>query len=237
MFCPFCGTKVMDGASFCTNCGKNLAGAAQQAAQYQAQKEAIRNSESTALYSAIQHFSAKTAQFDEYDRLCTDLNEFAKGTSNALIVWGAILFHFGITLTLGLLSDGTEGGAAGAAVFALLFALPGLLMILGGILIKVNHGKKYRRALEQYAALSRELLEHYNGYPNCLVGPEYSNPRILAAVYQTLRSGRADTVKESLNLVIAGCDKRRLGWHLQDLKKSTADVPVGTVFMPSRFFR
>ncbi len=98
MFCPQCGSQVADGSTFCPSCGRNLTVAApiQPAVDFQAQKNAVRQSEISALSDAINYFGARKAMFQEYDSICALVNHFARGARSALLVWGCIITTFAV---------------------------------------------------------------------------------------------------------------------------------------------
>ena len=234
MYCGKCGSFVPDGAAFCNNCGENLQMVA-QAQMFQAQKNAIRQSEMDELERAIAHFNQKRAEFEEYDYVSNQVVHYARGARKSLIVWGAII------ASIGLLMLAVAGSEAGVAPAAMIFLLPGIAMIAGGILMQVNNKKKLNEYSEQYARLSYELMNHYNAYPNCPVGAEYSNPEVLEIILGALRSGRADTIKESINVLISDAERAEMQEALSAIEAYTAQTSAGAraaaVFAAASFFR
>ena len=242
MFCPNCGQQLTDGASFCMHCGTNIASlatpvqAAQPVIDFQAQKNSIRQSEITALAQTREYFSRKKNQFDEYDLVCDLVNYYSRGAKSSLLVWGCIILTFGL---LGLLA--TLGGGGGTTGILIAAVIPGIVMMVGGILMKVNNRKKYAHFQSEYARLSQELYEYYMGYPNCPVGPEYANPDILDIIMGILQSGRADTIKESINLALSEADRAEVSAYLDMIEQNTAAINaqtrVAAVFAAANFFK
>ena len=233
MFCNNCGSPVPDGAAFCNSCGANLGGAVQtQAQQFHNQKNAIRQSEITELEDAIAHFDKKRNLFKEYDLVSDLVVDFAGGAKKSLLVWGIIISVLG---TLVLLA-GPE-----AFVGALLFIVPGAAMIVGGILMQVNNKKKYAYFLDEYVRISGELMDHYNAYPNCPVGAEYSNPEILESILGVLKSGRADTIKESINLLISDAERSEMQATMNAIEnytaRASANASAAAFFAAANFFK
>lgn len=249
MFCSYCGSPLAEGASFCNICGKCVNGGAVannpasdtwsatniQMQQYQVQKTVIRQSEINSIANAYYYFSQKSSQFDEYDQACDKLNYYSRGAKSALLVWGCIASTLGLLCLIVYLGLGVS---VVPAILLLLF--PGSLMITGGILMKVNNHKKFAYFKKKYAELSKELYDHYISYPNCPVGPEYVNPQILGLLLNVLQSGRADTVKESINLVIDETHRAKVREYLAAIEYNTAAInaktSVTTTFVAASFF-
>lgn len=235
MFCPHCGQQVADGSAFCASCGKSLTGTPAPAPvmDFQAQKNAVRQSEISALSNALQHFAQKRDEFTEYDCVCELVNHYSHGAKSSLLVWGCIITAFGLLAML----SGPE------ALVGCLIALvvPGAAMIFGGIMMKKKNRKNYKYFQNEYARLSQELYDHYVSYPNCPVGPEYANPEILEVILGVLQSGRADTIKEAINLLINDAERNEMGEYLNMIERNTASINaqtrVAAVFAAANFFK
>ena len=244
MYCAYCGNQLDEGAVFCSVCGRQQGAASavppsqfqynslEMRQAYQAQKNGMRQSEITELNSAIQHFMQKKAEFDEYDAVCRQLEVYAEGSSNALIVWGAIISVFGF---LAFMLGET------AAVLGLLALLGSIGMIVGGIFKKKNHAVAYENYRKRYAYLSETLYRHYLNYPNCPVGAEYANPDILMTLMGYLQSGRADTIKESINLAISEAQQAEINNYLAGIEANTqainAQTRVAAIFAAASYFK
>ena len=243
MFCPICGHQSPDGLQTCAVCGNALPQYVRQSyVDYQARKNNLRNSEMMALSQAIEYFSHKRAAFDRYDAVCEKINHYARGARSALIVWGSIIAGFSLIYIFMRLfvAPYVAGTWAGVSSVAAVGLLPGILMIVGGILMKVNNRSKYRKFLMLYAEPSQELFDYYVRYPNCPVGPEYVNPAAMLLVLDVLRSGRADTIKEGLNLAVPRTKQEKLDLYLNMIRHNTAAINAQTrvpvVFAPASFF-
>ncbi len=231
MYCNNCGSLVPDGTAFCGNCGANVAGGAPtQIQQFQNQKNVVRQSEMSDLENAWAYFNEKRDLFKEYDLLSELVVDFAGGAKKSLIVWGAIIFAAGMFALFG-------GGGAGS----LFFVLPGAAMIAGGILMQVNNKKKYNYYLNEFARVSGELTDYYNAYPNCPIGAEYSNPEIIESILSVLKSGRADTIKESINLLISDAERAEMQATMQAIEaytaKTSASASAAAFFAAANFFK
>ena len=248
MFCSKCGHQVADNTHFCPNCGNSISAAQvpvpeapsvpDPMMQYQIQKNAVRQSEYRVLDHLIAHFSQKTEQYDDYDTATEAVNYYSRGARKGLIVWGAILTAFGFIFLLSLFDS---QAASLATVGLFMFLLPGLFMIFGGIMMQVANKKNYQKSLYVWQQLADELYNHYMAYPNCPVGPEYSNPHILVALRNTLQSGRADTIKECLNLMVADNNQRAMEDYLAQIQQNAAQSArantATAIFLAASFLR
>lgn len=233
MFCPSCGQQIADGSAFCSVCGKSTTNVAPAPViDYQAQKQAVRQSEIKALSQALDHFNQKREEFTEYDCVCELVNHYAQGAKGALLVWGIIIATAGILMLM------VPEAFLGALIA---FVVPGGAMIFGGIMMKVKNRKNYAYFQQEYARLSEELYNHYVSYPNCPVGPEYANPEILEIILGVLQSGRADTIKEAINLLIDDAERSEMSEYLEMIEQNTAAINaqtrVAAVFAAANFFK
>jgi len=93
----------------------------------------------------------------------------------------------------------------------------GLILLPLGIFLlsignKKNHlfiqeyNEKKASFLKQYEdrrdALAEELNNHYMNYGYCPVAASYTNPQILTLIREPIDLGRADTIKEAINVMI-----------------------------------
>ena len=242
MFCPNCGQQVADGTAFCTVCGTNLAGQmpvqqAQPVMEYAQHNNAVRENELGLLTEVWKYFSQINPKYQEYDDTCKKVNYYARGASSALLVWGCILASIGLLFAIIFSTDYSTQDAV--PVFLLLFTLPGVLMITGGILMKVNNRKKYTRYQQQYAQLFQELYYHYAAYTGCPVGMEYTNPDTIAYILKQMQSGRAYTIRDAINLTVSE-KASQINRHTEQIRRNTREVNSQgnlPVILPASMFK
>ncbi len=253
MFCNNCGVQIPEGAGFCSSCGTpvNAAPVApvapavdyqaqmmqaqmMQAQQFQMQKTAVRQSEINALTNVYNYFNVKRNSFQQYDQVCEQLNYFARGAKSGLMVWGIIVLAFSAIMSLGVFA----GEVPAAAL--LVFLVPGAAMLTGGILMKKNNKSKCAYYQAEYLRLSQELNDYYAAYPQCPVGAEYANPEILELILGVLNSGRADTIKEAINVLIAEANQAEMTAYLQNIQayseQASARAGTAAIFAAASFF-
>lgn len=249
MFCSNCGTKLLDNALFCTNCGKKVADmpivryiqqptpviVAPSILQQQAEAEALRKSELSALDKVFQFFSKKHLQYDAYDDVCEQINKCSRGSSNALIIWGSILSSL---LFIFVVISAVTNDWAPIELFILM--APGVFMLVAGILLKANSANKLRYYLEGYTNLSQELYNYYSEYEDCPIVAEYTNPRILYTLSSLIQTGRVNTINEAIKVLNSKTNPAIVNRHIIELKKNTFEINLQTripvIFAPSKFF-
>lgn len=87
-------------------------------------------------------------------------------------------------------------------VILVLGFVSGVLKMFGISLNSIKANKEIRKNTSRLCEIEGELEEHYRAYGTCIVGYEYTNPYILQSIRKVLCSGRADSIKEALNVLI-----------------------------------
>lgn len=242
MNCPHCQRELPPDTKFCPACGGRVQfeppTLPSYADPYQ-QRAEVRQREMNSLGDLIRYFSPKQPEYDAYDDSCKKIIHFARGARSALLVWGCIILSLGLFVFLANIEDADlMDDLVGISV---VFLLPGIAMLVGGILLKVNNRKKYDNCMQTYRFLSQSLYKHYYGYPNCPVGPEYTNPRILSILMRNVSSGRCDTIQQSINCMIADANYVIINRYCEQIRQQTASVNAGTgvttIFAAPEFFR
>lgn len=241
MICSNCQNPIPEGAAFCSHCGARAVQPQPVVDPYfqqlQNQKTVQRQCEMDEVSRLIEYYAPRQGEYDAYDETCSKILHYARGAKSALLIWGCIA----ASVCLFFLAVGLGEGAPVEEIlpFVWLLGIPGILMIVGGIFMKVNNRMQMNRYLGDYAKLSYNLFRHCMSCPSTTIGPEFTNPRVLYVLLRTLRSGRCDTVKEALNL--SGANFPALQQYCQKLSQETRNVDattgVGTIFAAAKFFR
>lgn len=218
MFCQNCGKQISETDSFCTYCGNQMHSFVQKS---NLQRNDIRKNEIEELKSIISHFSLKTETYREYDSICLKVEQLNNGKSVRLLVWGIILTALGAFFSISSIVESAVYNGLFALSFLFVF-LPGIIMILFFIRHSKNYDKAKASCFKKYSELSSELFNHYLKYKNCPIGVEYSNPDFLCFLLEKIYSGRADTIKEALNLVVDDSKYRALSEKLSKIQRNTS---------------
>ena len=290
MFCPKCGTQVVDDALFCPTCGTSFVQSApprmdaqmpaqqeyqQPAPQYQqgyqqpvpqyqqgyqqpvqqpyqqgyqqpAQQpyyggygpnpQQQRQANMQEMSRMQQYFSQKAAEYDEYDLINATLDEYDK-RKPGLLVWGIILLVIGSSLLSVSLSRDVE---TCMTILSAVWCLGATGMILAFIFSTISRNKNKRNALSRLVQLADELHTHFVNFGYCAVGEEFTNPAILAKIGENLRSGRADTIKEAINIMFDDAHKSQMEYAAMETMYSSRQAAAGAttaaVFAAASFF-
>ena len=234
MICKNCGGQNPDGARFCNLCGASLSAPA--AVMNQSQRQQSRNAETAELERMIRYFSQKAGVYAEYDNVCAELDRCAGGKHYALLIWGIIISALGMVFFAALQSKNSTLIVAAALIPFLL----GQGMIVGHIVYAISFDQKRGRLIRRYHELSDELYSFYRAYGSCLIGPEYTNPTNLNTILRTIRSGRADSTKEAINVLLDDVYRNNMQRLAAQTARSAAvaarGATVTAVFSTANFF-
>ena len=239
MNCLNCGSMLEEDSRSCKNCGAPTGEIMQVVPQSNVdQRKKIRSDECEELDRMIRHFSKKSAEYARYDQLCELIDPRHVKKKVGLLVWGIIL----CTIAAMFFSCGTsfDAPSLGLLAFGLLFVCGGLIMIIGFIVNSKNKNANYRNTCREFDALTEKLYRHYLDYGPCLVSAEYTNPSNLRAIRDTVSSGRADTIKEAVNILVEDAYRNNMSAMARQTAIAADAAARGAraaaVFSAARFF-
>lgn len=219
MFCSGCGSRVNGDKS------KDLTTVSEKASPIAIQ-EKTRTESIEEMNRMIQYFGQKQQQYDEYDDCVEKINYYSnpnsivkvsgnRGTTQitiGIVMVCLTLFFGGFPALFSLFALG--GSYDISSPLAILFFFTAFMV--GGVVLVVlgvSKNSEYSRLVRQERAnllskyderlteLANELQIHYKKYGYCATGPSYTNPKILSKLNELLALGRADTIKEAINLM------------------------------------
>ena len=235
MYCNNCGMQNPDGATYCNGCGKPITANAEKDSFNE--RKSNRNSEIIELERMIRYFSKMSDKYDEYDRLTSKINLYSKGKHHALLVWGIILLAIGTFVFSATTSQLSNDLKVLAAIVCL---IPGAGMIVGYIFYSRNFDRNIYNLTEKRDKIADELMEYYEDYGICSVGAKYTNPTNLSIIKDTIQSGRADTIKEAINVLIDDTYRNKMQQLATQTAANTAATARATkataVFSAANFF-
>ena len=184
----------------------------------------------------ISYFSKVSDKYAEYERVCVALDPRNKRKRVGLLVWGIIIAVIGLTF-----AEAFNHSSQGMSTFGVITILGGVAMIIGYIASSSARNTNYDDAYKRFNQLTNELLRYYQGYGPCLVSAEYTNPNNLVAIRDTISSGRADNIKEALNVLIDDAHRNNMEAFARQSAISSAAAARGAtaaaIFSAANLFR
>ena len=182
-------------------------------------QEASRKDAIAELDRMITYFSQKEKQYEDCDHYSERIAYYSNprsrivtsGSGKPGIIIGSIMIGLSIpageiaALIGSLSSDSAYGGIGlGIAILAI-----GIILLVAGIKTQSDNKKydkrtresKIRKNTNYLSAFTEELAEYYEKYGYCATGPSYINPRILRKLRELVYMGRADSIKEAINIM------------------------------------
>ena len=224
MFCNHCGRQNPDGARFCNFCGAPVSAQMMNVGQPRHQQ---RNAEIAELERMIRYFSQKSALYEEYDRLTPLVDRTLKGCKHVLLVLGIIAACVGLLTVPMVILKIMEDKNYVSIILPMMYLLPGIGMIVGYVFYANAFKKRAAKTFQRYDEVTAELFDYYQQYGTCLVGPEYTNPSNLITIMNTIKSGRADTTKDAINLLLEDTYRNNMQRiAAQAARSAAAAVPI-----------
>lgn len=212
-FCVNCGNEYSTGSKFCNYCGAPTDNTSGQL-QTQQLNQYVGNSVQSYLDERNNNLAELAKMYDyfmsyrkKYERFLFLTNKLLHGyTFIPALVFGCIILNvFIIVLFFGSL------GRDPVAVIVSLIGIPiGAGLIVLFILGTLDRNKKRKKLVEEKDDVLDELWNHYISYGPCLLGFEYTFPETLDEIQALLMSGRANNIKEAINIMLDDNHKRQM---------------------------
>jgi hypothetical protein len=171
----------------------------------------------------INHFSPKVDTYQEYEKCKTDIVRYSR-SSVAPLVWGIIICVIGLMFVYSAVTANYKDVIIGYSVAAGVIILIGAGLILMFALKKKYNKKKVESLYERLGELSTELTILYNGFSNCILPPEFTDPRILYKLQGLIMTGRCLTIGNALNALLSVQNTyMRINMAKTQFQKDTAD--------------
>ena len=213
MFCKYCNNIIEDGSNFCPICGSNLVSVNQTSMNtsdvtISSYISNLRQSELQKICDVIAHFTPMRTVYNEYDKTARNICD-CHNRSKAPLIWGLILSVFSF---IGIMNTIMEDSISdpNSLIYIAIFLVPGTALLTLFFVGGYTKRKELETSIALYCELSSILMKHYKTYEDCPVGPQYTNPDNLLAIKNTIISGRADSIKEALNILIDYSYRKRV---------------------------
>ena len=138
----------------------------------------------------MEYFGEKQEKYTEMTLVTKEKADLEQTSSNGLLTVGLVWMAFVILISKGSLS------------IIIFFSIPSMIMFAIWNFFRKRKVNKINMLTKKKEAIAKELAEHYVLYENCPLGIEYTNPVDLYIMQSIILQGRADTIKEALNIYI-----------------------------------
>ena len=188
----------------------------------------------------INHFSPHVDLYQQYEKCNADITKFAR-TSVAPLVWGIILFVLSVVyLVISVIQIKSKDTLIVYTICTSVVILAGAGLIALYIIKKKRHAKKLEELIVQSRDMSDQLFLLYNGFSNCQLAPEFTDPRILFKLQSLILTGRCFTIFQAMNALLSISNTyMRINKAKADFTAETAARHDGipSFFNAARFFR
>lgn len=223
-FCSKCGEEIIGDGNFCQKCGAPINGVSENVAiknvsteQQRGSGKDLRSESLSQSQNLYDYFIKKSNEYNQLDILNAKINTFSnrkKRTVTAVDVVGVIIVVF--------VSYKLENVSENAAI-----VVGGLLVVLAsvaGIVTSMKLKKKNKEDIKLRDSIASELTAYYNAYNNCPIGIEFSNPKDINLIMNTIRSGRADTISAAINIILDDEHKANMERKAGEIAQATAET-------------
>ena len=191
----------------------------------------------------IRHFRKAMPLYEKYDQCLQDIAYLSKPGASVRYTGGrktAVYFIMSpVMMVVGLFAAGiawaineTVSSAICAALVCWVIAI-----ILSGVgtMFKRNNRQLMEEqrvfllneAQDRFRKTIDALSLHYQKYGYCAVGESYTNPKILGMIQNIIQLGRADTMKEAINVMIQDTHNSEMELQAKMTARSAASAARG----------
>ena len=154
------------------------------------------------LKKLIRYFDFMRAQYSEYE-FCNQKLDFLdkKGyVPIGVLIFGVIMM--GVTTWLSVLVALRAFKLYnGLILWLAMFFVDGLYSAVAYSRSLKDNRKKIKKYLGREVELAKQLTNYYNDYGPCLLEAKYTDPRILDRLQNIIKSGRASSLEQALDLL------------------------------------
>lgn len=171
----------------------------------------------------INHFSPKIDIYQKHDKCISEINRYSR-TSVAPLVWGIIVAVIGLFVTYSAITAKYKDNIIAYSIIAGIFLLAGAGLIVLFVFKKKTHKSKKEALYAELRELSNELNLIYNGFSNCVLPSEFTDPRILYKIQSLIVSGRCMTINNAINSMLTYSNNfARMTEAKEKLEKDTTE--------------
>ena len=193
------------------------------------------------LKKLIRYFDFMRAQYSEYE-FCNQKLDFLDKRGYipiGVLIFGIIMM--GVTTWLSVLVALRAFKLYnGLILWLAMFFVDGLYSAVAYSRSLKDNRKKIKKYLGREVELAKQLTNYYNDYGPCLLEAKYTDPRILDRLQNIIKSGRASSLEQALDLLFedSGRTKEESAEYLATVASRQAEFGEkdALVFCSSSFF-
>ena len=223
MFCSNCGKEITDNSKFCPNCGSVV----NQIEVTKTRDIAQGNILLDKLNDCKNYFSQISNLYD-FHRIGSNLinNTAWLKKVNSKFTEGIICLLLGVITFIPTIKYIIENEWVPLIFLWEVVIAEIVFAIVGGVITLIY--KKHKSTIafyqEKLPVIDRKIAEHYNSYTNCPISIEYSDPTTIEKIISYLHSGRAESLKEAINVYEDECHKEQMMTEMKQMKAAAQEA-------------
>ncbi len=150
----------------------------------------------------INHFSPKLEVYQDYEKCYQEILKYTN-RSVAPFVWGILIMLQSFVAFFLATSSKFKDTIMMYVIAGLVIFLIGAAFVALYFIKKKRHAQKLEVLFEKFEELSNNLKIIYNGYSNCALPAEYTDPRLLYQFQSMIYQGRVFSIGAALNSMLA----------------------------------
>ena len=150
----------------------------------------------------INHFSPKLEVYQDYEKCYQDILKY-NNRSVAPFVWGILIMLQSFAAFFLATSSKFKDTIMMYVIAGLVILLIGAAFVALYFIKKKRNAQKLEVLFEKFEELSNNLKIIYNGYSNCALPSEYTDPRLLYQFQSMIYQGRVFSIGAALNSMLA----------------------------------
>lgn len=170
---------------------------------------AERNANLVECNKLMKHFSAKSELYKNYEACYSEIRK-RMDTNVAPLTFGIIVLAVAAFLIYYTFSSRHKDTILTYGIISAIITFIGASLVALFFILKFVNKKKLNEKFEELGKMSTELSLLYNGYSNCVLPPEYTDPKIIMKIQYLLASGRCINIGDSLKYLLSFGNSMRL---------------------------
>lgn len=225
MFCSNCGKEITENSKFCPHCGS----AVNQIEETKTRDVAQGNGLLDKLSDCKIYFSQISALYD-FHRIGSKLinNTVWIKKVNSKFTEGIICLLLGVITFIPTFKYIIENEWVPLIFLWEVVIAEIVFAIVGGVMTLIY--KKHKSTIafykEKMPVIDGKIADYYNKYSDCPISIEYSDPNTIERIISYLNSGRAENIKEAINVYEDECHKEQMITEMKQMKAVHNKLPL-----------